>query len=398
MPHLPYHRKTPCRKEARGGRILPALFGCGVLSRSFSSESSRPQGQFLRKQAQGLKFVIQAGKLTAKDVLVVALFFLQLLDLHDPPLHGGRTAAAGLDEVVRPFLVTDDVLFDRQIKLLGHLVALLGIVDEVDAVRRQRGVVSVQAAELLEECLKHYHLIHCVPGHEIDMTVDIDLGGIHRAQILHADGLNLLAVGAGLVEIKKLFGLTAILHGVHIVVVGEVVIAKPLVSPVVMDIGQFFILIGIYINTTDKAQGLFGLIDNAKVIPNLTSDKIFCYILDLNDEIMRMIAEKQKVLGCESIIVGLSDTQNVSIEQWLCNIMNSKMVITDSFHGTVFSILFNKPFVFVGNEKRGNARIDSLFKLLDIKNTDSINWSFINKRLEEQRTLSISFLQKSLQS
>ena len=111
-----------------------------------------------------------------------------------------------------------------------------------------------------------------------------------------------------------------------------------------------------------------------------------------------MIAETQKVLGCESIIVGLSDTQNVSIEQWLCNIMNSKMVITDSFHGTVFSILFNKPFVFVGNEKRGNARIDSLFKLLDIKNTDSINWSFINKRLEEQRTLSISFLQKSLQS
>lgn len=140
------------------------------------------------------------------------------------------------------------------------------------------------------------------------------------------------------------------------------------------------------------------LIDNAKVIPNLTSDKIFCYILDLNDEIMRMIAEKQKVLGCESIIVGLSDTQNVSIEQWLCNIMNSKMVITDSFHGTVFSVLFNKPFVFVGNEKRGNARIDSLFKLLDIKNTDSINWSFINKRLEEQRILSISFLQKSLQS
>lgn len=86
---------------------------------------------------------IQPGKFSAQDVLVTAFLFLQCLDLHDPPLHGGGTAAAGLDEVVRALLVLRDLLFDRQVELLGHLVALLGVVDEVEAVGKQWGIVAV---------------------------------------------------------------------------------------------------------------------------------------------------------------------------------------------------------------------------------------------------------------
>ena len=42
--------------------------------------------------------------------------------------------------------------------------------------------------------------------------------------------------------------------------------------------------------------------------------------------------------------------------------------MTDSFHACVFSILFNKPFVVVGNASRGNTRFDSLLEMFELQN------------------------------
>lgn len=56
----------------------------------------------------------------------------------------------------------------------------------------------------------------------------------------------------------------------------------------------------------------------------------------------------------------LRDRLPLSIPQWLRYIRDAEFVITDSFHGCVFAIIFNKPFVCLGNESRGTARFDSL--------------------------------------
>jgi exopolysaccharide biosynthesis predicted pyruvyltransferase EpsI len=56
----------------------------------------------------------------------------------------------------------------------------------------------------------------------------------------------------------------------------------------------------------------------------------------------------------------LSDCVFMSIPEWIAGFRDAKFVFTDSFHGAVFSILFNKPFVVFANESRGNARLDSL--------------------------------------
>ena len=56
----------------------------------------------------------------------------------------------------------------------------------------------------------------------------------------------------------------------------------------------------------------------------------------------------------------LMDRLPLSIPQWLRFIRDSECVLTDSFHGCVFSIIFNKPFICLGNESRGRARFDSL--------------------------------------
>lgn len=51
-----------------------------------------------------------------------------------------------------------------------------------------------------------------------------------------------------------------------------------------------------------------------------------------------------------------------SVETWLRGFIDAKYVITDSFHACVFSIIFHKPFVVIGNQKRGMSRFYSLLK------------------------------------
>jgi hypothetical protein len=56
------------------------------------------------------------------------------------------------------------------------------------------------------------------------------------------------------------------------------------------------------------------------------------------------------------------------IEQWLNSFANAKVVITDSFHGVIFSIIFKKPFLVFINESRGASRFLSLLKVADFEN------------------------------
>jgi exopolysaccharide biosynthesis predicted pyruvyltransferase EpsI len=88
----------------------------------------------------------------------------------------------------------------------------------------------------------------------------------------------------------------------------------------------------------------------------------------------------------------------------------SDFIVTDSFHGVVFSILFNKPFFVIGNHARGLARIYSLTKMFglgerivfsvdDLKCetiNSHINFDKINKILQIKRLESLDFLKRSL--
>ena len=55
------------------------------------------------------------------------------------------------------------------------------------------------------------------------------------------------------------------------------------------------------------------------------------------------------------------------VEQWLKDFHDARFVITDSFHATVFSILFGKPFIVIGNADRGLSRIHSLLKMFGLE-------------------------------
>ena len=91
------------------------------------------------------------------------------------------------------------------------------------------------------------------------------------------------------------------------------------------------------------------------------------YVLDENDEKQRMIATLKDVTGLSHTELLLfpfrcrcADPRCVSISEWLSALAEADFIVTDSFHGCVFSILFRKRFVAVGNQRRGLSRFLTL--------------------------------------
>lgn len=88
-----------------------------------------------------------------------------------------------------------------------------------------------------------------------------------------------------------------------------------------------------------------------------------------------------------------------SIEEWLSYIQFAEFVITDSFHGCVFSLIFNKNFFVHSNDSGGNGRLRSLLTLLDISNNSNLIQPDYNKFdtiLAELRSHSYEFFNNAL--
>ena len=124
---------------------------------------------------------------------------------------------------------------------------------------------------------------------------------------------------------------------------------------------------------------------------------IFCYILDYSFEKENIIRTLSNKLKMKSYICNLQNSNNVSIEQWLRFFYEAKFIVTDSFHGVVFSIIFNKPFKLLINRKRGKARFDSLFEKLGINDTEDIDWNKVNQNILYQADNFYSFIKNNIQ-
>ncbi len=110
------------------------------------------------------------------------------------------------------------------------------------------------------------------------------------------------------------------------------------------------------------------LIDNAEDKENV--DFGLSYVLDSEKETLDIVEVVHKKFGAVKV-VDMGNAQKdkdirLSPEQWLYNIKNCRYLITDSFHGVCFAIIFNKPFVCVANRERGASRFESLFNQLDL--------------------------------
>lgn len=165
------------------------------------------------------------------------------------------------------------------------------------------------------------------------------------------------------------------------------------------------------------------IIEQEKVSKSAGNLKI--YILDKTDEKSQLIEQVETRLGLKQFEImpkkrmqdnTVTDSTAIDFQfpnpaQWLKGFQDAQFVITDSFHGTLFSILFNVPFIAVGNVSRGMARFESLLEMFgftdrlvsDINQTnldcllnENIDWSFANLTLETERAKALNFLTSSL--
>lgn len=162
----------------------------------------------------------------------------------------------------------------------------------------------------------------------------------------------------------------------------------------------------------------------AKGDENLDASGVVSYILDpspekrsITDSVGRSLGVNVLSIKPEHSITQVSE-QNLaqcrfpSVETWLRAFQNARFIVTDSFHGTVFALLFNKPFIILGNSTRGMARFESFLDFFELSERivnsrnkvtqemiDSpINWSSVNIKREALVTTSRRFLKSQLKS
>lgn len=154
------------------------------------------------------------------------------------------------------------------------------------------------------------------------------------------------------------------------------------------------------------------IVDKSNLIPSKT---LAFSILDNNIaklKIIDMISERLDLMPI-SIKADESNLNFVetSIEFWLDEIRKSSFIITDSFHATVFAIIFNKPFIVIGNKFRGTGRLSSLLNMFGLNNrmvfeeeninwdnllNENIDWGKINTHRSFLKSVSLSFLKNNL--
>lgn len=141
---------------------------------------------------------------------------------------------------------------------------------------------------------------------------------------------------------------------------------------------------------------------------------ILTYFLGNPSPVIEKIAKKNNWK-----IYNLMDKDNFNlytsrVEEFVYLIDHAQLVATDSFHGTVFSILMNTPFLVINRKEKGvvdmTSRIDTLLELFGYKNRYIVNgkcnlsedeilhMDFNNAKVIQEREIerSTAYLKKAL--
>lgn len=157
---------------------------------------------------------------------------------------------------------------------------------------------------------------------------------------------------------------------------------------------------------------------NSRWTKTYACPSIAVYLLDETAEQQQVLADistklamPMQALTAHAKADKLADRLPLSIQQWLRYIRDAEFLITDSFHGCVFAIIFNTPFVCLGNHGRGEARFSSLFQTFNLKKRlvstcspenilqvlyDPIDWQQINQTINQEQKRAFTFLSSNI--
>lgn len=118
--------------------------------------------------------------------------------------------------------------------------------------------------------------------------------------------------------------------------------------------------------------------------------------------------ENRKAMNLDDSVLG-----TIGIEDWLYCFRNARFILTDSYHGMCFSIIFKKDFICFGNKKRGMSRFETLLSITKLNGrmineilekeinhllNEHINYDNVNKRMQSEKEASLVWLKNALNS
>lgn len=168
-----------------------------------------------------------------------------------------------------------------------------------------------------------------------------------------------------------------------------------------------------------RKEDYIQLVEKYKV--SKSKGSLMTYLLDQNPEKEKIVKSVSDQLNIKSFSVmpkyktkekdiDIKDCIYPPVTEWIRGFMDAEFVITDSFHGTVFAILFNKPFISIGNQERGLSRFTSLLNTFGLENRlimssqeltteiihENIDFEKLNNTLNSERLIAQNFLTKAL--
>ena len=164
-------------------------------------------------------------------------------------------------------------------------------------------------------------------------------------------------------------------------------------------------------------EDYMNLVERKKTLDVKEGD-LYLYLLDENERNMDLANTISKEMGLKPYtytsracdfhgVHSIVERIQPPIELWIKGFDQAKIVLTDSFHACIFSIIFRKQFYLYVNKDRGMERYTSLFNMLGIKDRSvhsieevrkmkPIDYNAVYKRLKYCQNESLTLLSDAL--
>jgi len=153
--------------------------------------------------------------------------------------------------------------------------------------------------------------------------------------------------------------------------------------------------------------------------PITSNNKFYCYILNRTAEQLDFARKLGKEIGKKPVFLnnimpvsGFTYMYPPSVKKWIQCIGGAECMVTDSFHGVVFSILYNRNFIVLTPNTKQVARLYDLMKILGLEDRfftnpqmaweskvwqKNVDWDAVNKKIKYLRNKSLDFLKNNLE-
>ena len=147
-----------------------------------------------------------------------------------------------------------------------------------------------------------------------------------------------------------------------------------------------------------------------KEVSKKLKDYILVYLLHIHNDAIKIINQLKKMTKKKVVLIDRTGVNrfilnadyvlsNIGPQEFLWLFDHADYVVTSSFHGTVFSIIYEKKFIPLINPN-SPSRINNLLELLEIKvptNTDelvenNIDWKKVNELVTKEQNRSKEYL------